>query len=256
MTILLAKEMRELLRTHRWLILPVLFVVFGISGPALARLLPVLLESAGAGLEIVLPPPSPTDGYAQFLKSTNELGILAVILVFMGIIASERKNGTLAALLVNPVSRLTFVWAKWLVNGAYTLLSFTLGAAFAIVYSYLLLGTPDLAALLEATGLYLSYLLLAFSWTLCLSALVRSPAAAGGLSLIPLFLLPMLGMLWRPLAEYGPYGVVNAATRLVGGMGTPSIAVESPALVSLVLNLLVSVLLVAAAYVALRRAEL
>ena len=256
MSILLAKELKELLRTRRWLVLPILFVVFGIAGPALVRLLPVLLESAGAGLEIVLPPTSPADGYSQFLQSINELGILAVILVFMGLIASERKSGTLAALLVNPVSRLSFVWAKWLVNGAHTLLSFVLGAAFAIAYSYLLLGPPNLGALLAATGMYLSYLLLAFSWTLWLSALVRSPAAAGGLSLIPLFLLPMLGILWRPLADYGPYGVVGAATRLVGGMGVASVPVESPAFVSLAVNLLLSALLALAAYGALRRAEL
>lgn len=256
MTVLLGKELRELLRTRRWLVLPALFIVFGIGGPALVRLLPLLLKTAGAGMEIILPPTTPADGYAQFLQSANELGILAAILTFMGLIASERKSGTLAALFVQPISRLTFVWAKWLVNAVYTVVSYALGACFAILYTFLLLGTPNTASLLAATALFAPYLLLALSWTLCFSALVRSPAAAAGLSLIPLFLLPVLGVVWKPLGDYGPYGVVTAANQLVGGMGQPSLEPGPAALVSAAVNLVLCVILVLAAWAALRRAEL
>ncbi|OPZ79285.1 MAG: putative transmembrane protein YxlG [Actinobacteria bacterium ADurb.Bin444] len=256
MKLLLGKELLELLRTRRWLVLPILFVVFGIGGPALVRLLPILLKTAGAGLEITLPPPVPADGFAQFLQSANQMGLLAVILTSMGLVASERRGGTLATLLVRPVSRQSFLWAKWLVNGVYALLSFIVGAGFAILYSYLLLGTPDTASLLLATALFLPYLLLTFSWTLFFSTAAGGPAAAGGLSLIPLFLLPILGSICKPLGEYGPYGVVPAATKLVGGMGTPSLPVEPAALVSVAVNLSLSALLVLGAWLVLRRAEL
>ena len=43
--VLAAKEVRELLKTLRVIILPAVFVFFGIAGPGLIRLLPVLLEN-------------------------------------------------------------------------------------------------------------------------------------------------------------------------------------------------------------------
>ena len=98
-------------------------------------------------------------------------------MVYMGIVAGERRDGTLAMLFVKPVSRLDLLWARWVVNGIYVLVSFLLGCAVAVLYTLLLLGRPALATMAAATGLYLTYVLLVFSWTTLFSALMRSPGA-------------------------------------------------------------------------------
>jgi hypothetical protein len=124
------------------------------------------------------------------------------------------------------------------------------------VYTYLLLGALDLSAALSAGALYLSYVLLAFSWTMAFSSLSRSAGVAAGLSLIPLFALPLLGYLWEPLGTYGPYGAVAAGTAALGGVSQAAEAVPWSAVASAFLNLTASLALLGAAYLSIRDAEL
>ncbi len=257
MRVLLGKELLELRRTFRVIVLPALFVVFGLAAPALIRALPMIIKGSEAqGLDIPLPDFGPADGIAQYLSFARQLGLIAVIVLYMGIIAGERKEGTLAMLFVKPVSRLSFVWTRWVVNGAYLGLSFLAGCGTAVLYTVLLLGRPDFSAAAAAAGLYLAYLLLAFSWTTLFSALTKNPGIAAGLSIVPLFVVPVLGALWKPLGEYGPYGAVAAGTAAVGAVGSPSVSVPLSAFFSVGLDLFLSAALVFAAYWALRRAEL
>ncbi len=255
--VLAAKEMRELLKTLRVIILPAVFVFFGIAGPGLIRLLPILLENSGtAGLDMSLPDFGPADGFGQFLELARQMGLLAVLIVYMGIVAGERRDGMLATLFVKPVPRSIYLTTRWFVNGAYVLASFLLGACVAVLYTVLLLGRIDLGAAAGATVLYATYVLLTFSWTTFFSAWMKSPPAAAGLSVLPLFVLPALGALYEPLGQYGPYGAVAAGTASLGMLGAAAVPVPSSAVISAALNLVWSVLLVAGAHAALRRAEL
>jgi ABC-2 type transport system permease protein len=257
MGVLVGKEIRELLRTLRVIILPLVFVFFGIAGPGLIRLLPVLLESTEAqGLDMPIPDFGPGDGFGQFLELSRQMGLLAVIIVFMGIVAGERRDGMLATLFVKPVSRLTYLGTRWLVNGAYVAVSFVAGSAVAYLYTVLLLGRIDPGTAAAAAGLYLTYVLLAFSWTTFFSAWLKSAPAAAGLSVLPLFILPAVGMLWSPLGEVGPYGAVAAGTASIGMLGASPIPVPGTAVVSAALNLVWCAVLAGGAYAFLRRAEL
>lgn len=256
MMVLLRKELRELRRTWRFVFLPLLFVVFGIAGPVFIRLLPALMESAQAEMQITLPEMTPGDALVQFFSLSRQMGLLAVILLFMGILAGERREGLLTVLFVKPVSRLQYVGTRWLVNGLYVLGSVVLGAAVALLYTALLVGPPHTGQMVIATALFLSYVLLCFSWTVCFSALVKSPPAAAGLSLLPLFVLPVLGSLWEPLGTWGPYGAVRAADGALGAASVAPAPIEAAAVASGVLDLGLSLVLVGCAYLALRRAEL
>ncbi|MBU2601280.1 MAG: ABC transporter permease [Actinobacteria bacterium] len=257
MRALLHKELRELIKTARLAILPVVFVILGITGPALIRLLPILLENAQTeGIDMTLPEFGPADAFASYLEMVRQMGLLAVILVFMGFVAGERRNGMLASLFVKPVSRLEYVVTRWAVNGVYVMASLFVGSAVALAYTFLLFAPIDVGAVARVTLLYASYVLLVFSWTVFLSSLFVHPAAAGGLSVIPLFVLPALGLLWGPLGDYGPYGAVAGGTATIGAAGSPAEALGSEPLISAALNLGLCVALVAGTYLRLRRMEL
>ena len=255
--VLATKEVRELLRTLRVIILPAVFVFFGIAGPGLIRLLPIIVKNSEAqGLAMSLPDFGPADGFGQFLELARQMGLLAVLIVYMGIVAGERRDGILSTLFVKPMPRSVYVTTRWLVNGTYVVASFLLGAGVAVVYTLLLLGRIDLGMAAAVTLLYAAYVFLAFSWTTFFSAWMKSPAAAAGLSVLPLFVLPALGVLWKPLGEYGPYGAVAAGTAALGMLGTPTVPIPGSAVISAVLNLGWSVLLVVGAHAVLRRSEL
>ena len=100
MNVLLRKDLKELLRTRRILFPPILFIVLGIAGPVFVRLLPVILKSAQAqDCQLTLPKTTPADGFVQFLSLVRQLGLLAVILLSMGLMAGERRDGILAVAL-------------------------------------------------------------------------------------------------------------------------------------------------------------
>src|SRR5660398_156407 len=118
---LLTKELKELFRTRRVVILPAVFVGVGLMGPIFMRLLPFLLGDAGgsaaaAGITIDMPDPIPADGLQQYFGMARQFGLLAIILTFMGIVSGERRDGSLAFLFVKPISRVKYLLLRWSVN--------------------------------------------------------------------------------------------------------------------------------------------
>ncbi|HEY5529422.1 MAG TPA: ABC transporter permease subunit [Thermoleophilia bacterium] len=256
MRALLQKELKDLVRTHRIVFLPAVFVVFGIMGPALIRLLPTIIKQAGQQVEISMPNFGPADGLNQYLQFSRQLGLLVIVVIFMGVVASERKEGLLSVLFVKPVSRLRYLSLRWAVNALYVLVSFAIGGGVAILYTTLLLGKPHIGAMGVALLLYLCYLLLVFSWTFFFSALFRQGPIAGGVSLVPLFVLPFLGALWKPLGGWGPYGAASMGSSLIGGADIAPVGLSFAGVASALIDLGLSLVLLLGAYAAIRRAEL
>lgn len=261
MNSLLTKELKELFRTRRVVILPAVFVGVGLMGPIFMRLLPFLLGDAGgsaaaAGITIDMPDPIPADGLQQYFGMARQFGLLAIILTFMGIVSGERRDGSLAFLFVKPISRVKYLLLRWSVNGLYAMLAYLIGSLAAAAATHLLLGPPDYSVYAGAVFLYGAYFLLVYSWTFLFSAAFKRPAIAAGFSLLPLFLLPVLGILWQPLGEWGPYGAVAAGTLAIGGMTGPAAPIELSAVVSALANLGLALLLIPSAFFLLKRTDL
>ena len=256
MRALLQKEMRDLVRTRRIIFLPAAFAVFGILAPALIRLLPTIIKQAGQQVQIAMPDFGPADGLAQYLQFSRQLGLLVMIVIFMGIVAGERAGGLLSVLFVKPVSRLRYLSLRWALNALYVVASFAVGGGVAILYTILLLGRPHVGAMGTALLLYECYVLLVFSWTFFFSALFKHGPAAGGVSIVPLFVLPFLGTLWKPLGTWGPYGAVSSGSGLIGSAGVTPVSLTASGVGSAVIDLGLSLVLLLAAYAVLRRAEL
>ena len=86
----LKKEWLEQLRTYRLFILIIVFFIFGMMNPLTAKLTPLLLENfAVEGMKITMPDPTAMDSYMQFFKNNTSMGLIALILVFSGILSSE-----------------------------------------------------------------------------------------------------------------------------------------------------------------------
>lgn len=64
-------------------------------------------------MEIVVPEMSWIDAFDQFFKNLNQIGIIAVILMFMGRVAEEKHRVQLTMILSKPVSRTAWVIAKF-----------------------------------------------------------------------------------------------------------------------------------------------
>ena len=94
--VLLAKELREQLRTNRFIAVVAVFVLFGIIGPLTDRYMKELIDAVGSqsgGFTIQVPPPSLNGVATQVLKNLSQFGIICGLLLAMGSVAWEKERG-------------------------------------------------------------------------------------------------------------------------------------------------------------------
>ena len=113
-TAFLRKEFTEQLRTYKLLIMLIVFTIFGMMSPLLAKLMPEIFASLGTeGLTINFPEPTYMDAYAQLFKNVTQMGVIVLLLVFAGSMSQELSRGTLVNVLAKGLPRIAVVLSKF-----------------------------------------------------------------------------------------------------------------------------------------------
>ena len=134
----LKKEYLETARTGKLVILVLLFVLFGVMNPAIAKLTPWIMEMfsdslAESGLTVTNVRVDAFASWTQFFKNIP-IALIAFVLIFSDSFTKEYKSGTLLLALTKGLSRYHVVLGKT----ALLLSLWTLGygLCFAITYGY------------------------------------------------------------------------------------------------------------------------
>ncbi len=132
------KEYLEAARTCKLIILILLFVLFGIMNPAIAKLTPWMMEMlsdtmAESGLIVTNIQVDAMTSWTQFFKNIP-IALIAFVLIFSDIFTKEYKSGTLLLVLTKGLSRYNVVLAKTVL--LLSLWTFGYGICFAITYGY------------------------------------------------------------------------------------------------------------------------
>ena len=134
--VFLKKELIEYARTYKLLILLIVFIIFGITNPLIAKLTPELLASfMPEGMLVAIPEPTALDSWAQFFKNTQQMGIIVLVLVFSGVLSNELSRGTLINLLTKGLSREAVIIGKFLAMLSVWSLSVLLSSLLTLVYT-------------------------------------------------------------------------------------------------------------------------
>lgn len=141
MTSLLAftkKEWMEQVRSSRLMILGILFVLFGIMNPAIAKLTPWMFEIMADSLEesgmmITTVSVTAMTSWTQFFKNIP-MGLIAFILMESSIFTKEYQSGTLILALTKGLERYKVLVAKTIV--LLVLWSICYWMCFGITYGY------------------------------------------------------------------------------------------------------------------------
>jgi len=214
---LLAKEFREQWRTWKMLVFLAVFLITGIISPVLAKYTPELLKmvpNLPAGLADFIPTPTVADSVVQYLKNTEQFGILLVILLTMGVVAQEKEHGTAAMLLTKPVSRSAVILAKWLAGMTILLAGLLVGGLACLAYTVVLFEPLPFGAFWVMNLLLFVYLGVYLTVALMASTLARSQAIAAAGAFGGLVVLIILGSLPR-LSDYMPGQLVTWGSSLV-----------------------------------------
>lgn len=132
------KEYCEAARTGKLIILVLLFVLFGIMNPAIAKLTPWLMElfsktMAESGFLVTNIQVDAMTSWTQFFKNIP-MALIAFVLIFCDIFTKEYKSNTLLLMLTKGLSRYKVILAKTVL--LLSLWTFGYGLCFAITYGY------------------------------------------------------------------------------------------------------------------------
>lgn len=129
------KEFYEYVRTYKLFILSIFFLILGFLNPITANYMPELMkEFMPKGMNITLEKPTILDSWMQFFKNVPQLGLIAVVIVFSGIMANELAKGTLINMLTKGLSRKTVILSKFV--SASLLWTFCYFLSFFVSFGY------------------------------------------------------------------------------------------------------------------------
>lgn len=210
------KELYELFRTSKGIVLAIILLIIAISSPLLAKLTPEILKwafqvtgeyDATAGLFdlTTMPDPTSVDSYAQFFSNINSIGILSLIIIFAGIVAGEKYKGTAAYILTKNISRAEFILSKFVASCVFTLGCMTLSVIILKIYTDLIFGDALINIkyfLLYFALLYL-YIILILAITVLSSILSKNVTGATFMSFLIFFAINIISSIPR-LGKFMP----------------------------------------------------
>lgn len=243
----LGKELREIVRTWRVFVVPLVLMFTAVSSPLLAKATPYLVQSV-AGLDLSLPEPTYVDAYAQWTKNLGQLALLVVIVSYAGAIASERTSGTAAFVLSKQLTPAAFVTAKMTAAALLVTVATVVSGVVTGLVTWAVFGKAPLGPLVASTAAWLALALLCVTAVILMSALFDATSAAAGLGIAFWIVLAAVSA-WGPAARWSPAGLVGAPSTLAAGIDT---AWLWPTVTGAVL----AVLLVVATVLVVRRREL
>ena len=132
------KEFTEQLRSGKITFLCILFVLFGIMNPAVAKLTPWLMEQfadtlADSGMILTEVTVTALDSWVQFFKNIP-MALIAFVLLESSIFTKEYRSGTLVLSLTKGLSRAKVIVSKTFTLAALWTASYWL--CYAVTYAY------------------------------------------------------------------------------------------------------------------------
>lgn len=230
------KEWKELCKNYKFLVLAALLLLFGMTSPLLAKMMPELFSQIDMGVEFTIPTPTFLDAYAQFFKNMTQLCIIAVVLVFSGNIAQEVQKGTALLLFSKGLSRTAFLLSKFTAMSLVWSIGYALSAVACYAYTAFLFpeqAPQNLLPALLALWLLVEFILSLVVFGSVLFSQTYAALLTTGAVVVLLFLLQTI----PAAADYSPLLLGSCGMELVAG-GTALVDILPAMAVTLFLTVL------------------
>ncbi len=214
---LLKKELTELYRTKKILILGIVFLFFTILSPITAYLLPEILEMAGQydqNIVIIAPDPTYIDAYYQFISNFSQITIFVLIIVLAPLIVEEKRKGTFHTLLNNKVTKTNFILAKVISQIKVMSFLYAVSTSIFLIYTKILFNqalSPNW--ILFFISIYLYYLFLICLINL-ISVITKNNIMSIGISFLTFFGIMLFNFI-PIIGKYLPNYLVTIATKII-----------------------------------------
>ena len=222
------KEITELIKTVKGVVLAVIFLVLGISSPLLTKLTPEIVKMAltdaspeeAEVMTALIPSPDSRASYEQFFGNFNIIGLLVVIIVFAGIVANEKSKNTAAYILTKNISRAQFILSKFISSAAFVFVSLVLAMGTQILYTNFLFEDKltDIKCVLLFFALLFLYLIFILTIVLFSSVMTKTVTSATFLAFLIFIAFNILGSVPK-IGKYMPpdinnFGIITQAKNI------------------------------------------
>jgi len=240
---LFKKEMMENWRNKKWIWVPIVFILLGMFDPLTNYYMPQIIESIGGmpdGTVIEFPEYSPAEVIFIALGQFSSLGILVIILIGMGTVAGERKNGIMELILVKPVSYRHYITAKWTALLALVWTALILGLTASWYYTVILFGELPVLSLVKIIFFYGLWVTLVATIVIFYNAFVKTPGLVAFLSIATIILMSAVTQMFGRFLEWSPNNIsAHIFESLMMGKVTEDLMATALVTIGLIIILLV-----------------
>ncbi|PMC40281.1 hypothetical protein CJ195_00795 [Bacillus sp. UMB0899] len=251
--VLWKKEMIESSKNGKWIWLPIVFMIIGITQPITSYYMPEILEHAGnlpEGATISIPTPTGAEVLAGTLSQYGTVGTLLFILATMGVISNEKSSGAVTLVMVRPVSSLQYVTSKWLGQLIIAIVSLFASYSLTWYYTNLLFTSVDWLLFLQSFLIYSLWITLIVTFTICMGTIFKGNGAIAGVSISFLGALSLLTSLLPKFMNWSPANLREHATILL--MGQPA---QDYLLLTLSFSIFICIIFFVLAVISFKRTE-
>jgi ABC-2 type transport system permease protein len=200
---------------------------FALTGPALAKFTPQILQAvagmdAAAVVKLMGHAPSVFDSYAQWIKNLSQVVFFALVIIYAGVISSERASGTAVLVLTKPVSRVAFILAKVFVHAVFISAITVAGTLVTWGMTSVVFGDAPGGPLWQASLSWLTLALFFLALMTLLSVLMDSQAGAAGVG-IGVWAALALTALVPAAVIFTPAGLLVTPIAVAAGAPFPSV---------------------------------
>jgi ABC-2 type transport system permease protein len=225
--ILFKKEMKESMRNGKWIWLPVVFMIIGVSQPLTSYYMPQILEAAGNlpdGAVIEIPAPTGEEVLMSTMSQYGTIGTLLFVLATMGVISQERQNGSLTLVMVRPVTAFQYIGSKYAAQLFILLVSLAASYVLTWYYTNLLFNPVSWILMLSSLVVYSLWIAFIVAVTILVGTLLRNNGEIAGVSVFFLAAISLLTTLLPKYMEWSPGNLrAEAAAILLEGEWVSSV---------------------------------
>lgn len=204
--VFIGRELAEFAGTWRAWVLPFIIVSFGALSPVLAKLQPYLgmLEA------------TTVDAYLHFGSNMIQIGLMAVVIAVAGAVSSERRSGTAILMLTKPLSRTSFVLAKFAAKVAVVVASGLVGMLLCWAVTQVFFDNVLAAEFAATVGLWAVLATMVIAVMVFFSVALDSQTGAAGAG-FGLYLVLALFTQWDLAREFSPAGLMTLGPQVLAG---------------------------------------
>ncbi|MBY7145076.1 hypothetical protein KFZ56_18830 [Virgibacillus sp. NKC19-3] len=244
-SILFKVELLEAVRNIKFLWLALFFTILGVTQPLIDKYMEVILQNFGGMKGIMIDPNAPEPQANEVLLATfsgqfNQIGLIVLIISFMGMITSEKNSGVQGFIFTRPVSSLEYISSKLLGNWFISMVCISIGSLISYFYTIYLFGYYSITDFLWFLLFYSLWILFVISIAVLFSTIIKSSMFVGVVTILLSVVLMLLGNINDSLSLFLPSGALTLAESQLLQKHSPNLLLTIAPIVYMVINIYVA----------------